>query len=347
MLKKVCRQIGVFKWPYKETKLIARRQGRVIAASAPIPHDLRNINAAVASAATTSLKVQAWSPASPASSSSSGKRKSRAVASAAAQGDPASGNASRDSAAGAKRQRVATARADTLSVAGSSSRSRPSSSRPSSSRPSQHTAQPQPAPQEREEQLPVQDVGELAQSVGWDPDADDDDNEEAQSSGVRSSRANDASRQLAIMSQEHVEDEEREENIVEEDDQGEEDCFHVDNGIGGLWQDTMQSQPAQGDDDRRTMRFDTPPGLLEGTASDTGHDHECGRFESEQAAICRDRRHPVHGCAGDMYASDPRYSSAYGRLIPDAFARPTMAHACDMPSSMAMTHSPMRQVECR
>jgi len=44
VLKKVCRQLGVFKWPYKETKLIARRQGRVIATSAPIPADLRNIN---------------------------------------------------------------------------------------------------------------------------------------------------------------------------------------------------------------------------------------------------------------------------------------------------------------
>lgn len=42
----------MFKWPYKETKLIARRQGRVIAASAPIPADLRGINAAVASSST-------------------------------------------------------------------------------------------------------------------------------------------------------------------------------------------------------------------------------------------------------------------------------------------------------
>ena len=48
MLKKVCRQLGVFKWPYKETKLIARRQGRIIAASAPIPEDLLDINEKVA-----------------------------------------------------------------------------------------------------------------------------------------------------------------------------------------------------------------------------------------------------------------------------------------------------------
>ena len=48
VLKKVCRQLGVFKWPYKETKLIARRQGRIIAASAPIPEDLLDINEKVA-----------------------------------------------------------------------------------------------------------------------------------------------------------------------------------------------------------------------------------------------------------------------------------------------------------
>jgi len=184
-------------------------------------------------------------------------------------------------------------------------------------------------PQEREEELPVQDVGELAASVGWDPDD-------------HSSRSNDASRQHAVMSREH--DEEDEENMGEVDEQGEEDCYQVDNGIGGLWQDTLHAQPAQGDD-RRTMRFDTPPGLLEGTASDTGHEHECGHFEPEHPAICRDRRFPMHASPGDMYACDPRYTSTYGRLMPEAFARPVMEHACDMPSSSAMAQSPLRQVQ--
>ncbi|EKX45603.1 hypothetical protein GUITHDRAFT_108477 [Guillardia theta CCMP2712] len=40
VLKKVCRQLGVHKWPYKETKLTARRQGRLLSngmiASSPV-----------------------------------------------------------------------------------------------------------------------------------------------------------------------------------------------------------------------------------------------------------------------------------------------------------------------
>jgi hypothetical protein len=73
VLKKVCRQLGVFKWPYKETKLIARRQGRIIAASAPIPADLCDINAAVAEKSSVNPCKAGSAPASIAA----GKRKRR------------------------------------------------------------------------------------------------------------------------------------------------------------------------------------------------------------------------------------------------------------------------------
>ena len=54
-LKKFCRQLGV--WPYKETKLIARWQGRVIATSVPaISANLRNINSQVSCTLTDQRK---------------------------------------------------------------------------------------------------------------------------------------------------------------------------------------------------------------------------------------------------------------------------------------------------
>jgi len=70
VLKKVCRQLGVFKWPFKEIKLIARRQGRVIATSAPIPADLRNIN----------LQISCISNQAKQASPAASKRKSSAAA---------------------------------------------------------------------------------------------------------------------------------------------------------------------------------------------------------------------------------------------------------------------------
>jgi len=77
VLKKVCRQLGVFKWPYKETKLIARRQGRVIATSAPIPADFRNINPQIS--CTSNQAKQASPAASKRKSSAATKETAAAV----------------------------------------------------------------------------------------------------------------------------------------------------------------------------------------------------------------------------------------------------------------------------
>ena len=345
MLKKVCRQLGVFKWPYKETKLIARRQGRVIAASAPIPHDLRNINAAVASASTTSLSttfLDSSSTSSSSSSSSSSKRKSRST-SETVSGGSVNGN----TAAGAKRQRVAPVRARThvardIARDAKSPRSACSSrSRSSSSRSYQHVAPTQIKGPEREQQLRIEHERELAQSGAWNPDDDDDQAEKSHADSCeRSARdhqigPNDPNLQH-IEDQEIDGDEGKEEDEDEDEGQGN---FEDDGCIAGIWQYTIKERPTESDG-RRVMRPDTPPGLREATGSDNGYDQEYDHFDPEHSAMGRDQQ-PVHGNLSEMYGCDTRYSGTYGRLMADSFTRP---HGCDMPSSAAMARASVRQV---
>ena len=339
MLKKVCRQLGVFKWPYKETKLIARRQGRVIAASAPIPHDLRNINAAVASASTTSLSttfLDSSSTSSSSSSSSSSKRKSRST-SETVSGGSVNGN----TAAGAKRQCVAPVRARThvardIARDAKSPRSSCSSrSRSSSSRSYQHVAPTQIKGPEREQLLRIEHERELAQSGAWNPDDDDDENEKSHADSCeRSTRdhqigPNDPNLQ-------HIEEQEIDEDEGKEE---EEVNFEDDGGISGIWHYNEKERPTESDG-RRVMRPDTPPGLREATGSDNGYDQEYDHFDPEHSAMGRDQQ-PVHGNLGEMYGCDTRYSGTYGRPMADSFTRP---HGCDMPSSAAMARASVRQV---
>ena len=118
--------MGVFKWPYKETKLIARRQGRVIAPSAPIPADLRNINAAVASASSL-----AAAPLKTSHTSSSTKRKNASVAAKDVAGGGASGGAARAAGGGNKRARVSVDQPHSLPKTQSVDRAHASSKRAS------------------------------------------------------------------------------------------------------------------------------------------------------------------------------------------------------------------------
>ena len=346
----------MFKWPYKETKLIARRQGRVIAASAPIPHDLRNINAAVASASTTSLSstfvdsssTSSSSTRSSRSSSSSGKRKSRST-SEAVSGGSANGSTVRGTAGGAKRQRVAPVRASTKFARDTARDTKSpwsacsSRSRSSSSRSYQYVVPTPIKGPEREEQLRIEDVGELAQSRGWDPDDIEDPDEKAHANSCeRSTRGHNLG-----PNDPHLQHNEEQENDEDEGREGEGN-FEDDGGIAGLWQYTMKECSAQSDGRRlmrpdTLMRHDTPPGLREATGSDNGYDQECGHFEPEDSAMGRDRQ-PVHGNLSEMYGCDTRYSGAYGRLMADSITRPVMAHVCDMPSSAAMPHAAVCQV---
>jgi hypothetical protein len=350
VLKKVCRQLGVFKWPYKETKLIARRQGRVIAASAPIPHDLRNINAAVASASTTSLSTTFLdsSSTSSSSSSSSGKRKSRST-SETVSGGSLNGSTVRGAAAGAKRQRVAPAVASTIVARDTardtkSPRSACSSrSRSSSSRSYQHVAPTQIKGPEREQQPRIQDEGELAQPGAWNPDDDEDQDEKAHADScersTRDHRIGPNDPNLHHIEEQEIDEDEGKEEEMDEDEGEGEGNFEDDGGIAGIWQYTVKERPTESDG-RRLMRPDTPPGLREATGSDNGYDQEYGHFEPEHSTMGRDQQ-PVHGNLSEMYGCDTRYSGTYGRLVADSFTRP---HVCDMPSSAAMARASVRQV---
>lgn len=334
MLKKVCRQLGVFKWPYKETKLIARRQGRVIAASAPIPHDLRNINAAVASASTTSLSTAFLdsSSTSSSSSSSSGKRKSRSTAFESVSGGIAIGNPVRGTATGAKRQRVASVRASPKSPrATKSTRSAcPGRTRPWSSRSYQHAAQTQSKCLEREDQLQLEDGGELAQSVGWDPEDQEDEEEKALDDSQSTQDHHVCAHDPNMQQIESHEEDEHEGKDVDEDVRN----FEDDGGIACLWQYTLKENQAQ-IDGRRVIRPDTPPGLHEANGSDNGYDPECGHFDSEHSAM--GRRQPMDANLSEMYGCDSRYISTYERSMADCFVRPVMPHICDIPSPAALS----------
>ena len=333
MLKKVCRQLGVFKWPYKETKLIARRQGRVIAASAPIPADLRGINAAVASSSTTPR-----APSAPASVST-GKRKGAPskVRLAGMDDERDAPSASRRGAP--KRQRVSAATAVETSRSSTSRSSACSGSRsspePPRARRVTNSCRPEQVPEDRadhdcaDRKVPAQEVHsqgtahgaiefEDSSSSSRDeeqsmPDAEEVREEVGEGDGEDADGAQEEAEedfgQEARLDVDEVDGDGREAVLVEASD--------LDEGsIAGLWQ--VGELHVRHDNDDVDTSHDTTPGMLEATGPDREHDlaDEHDLDDTAHAFGIRDRSRGLEDALYGEYQLPSAARHPYGLHMP-------------------------------
>ena len=308
MLKKVCRQLGVFKWPYKETKLIARRQGRVIEAAAPIPADLRNINAAVALAST---KADARSNPSPTLPKRKTPSLSEEAASTATASTAGGSSCSPRRATRAKKQKVPATTATW------------SQSRRSADAPAGQIALHNGAIIKGNVAAVVEeeDVAQLSVSDGMSPmsahvcaqwEAQDEQQD------VCLVRRRDCGVAISGLRDEAEEGEE-EARVVEDSEQQHiaafsRQCSNVleeeDSGVSGLWREGGVASVASAQRPSRlaslsAKRHDTPPGLLDATGSDRETVVDVDDLEEEEheehSHVCHDTKE------SDYYASSRQH----------------------------------------
>jgi hypothetical protein len=310
----VCRQLGVFKWPYKETKLIARRQGRVIEAAAPIPADLRNINAAVALASTKAAARSNPSPILPKRKTPSLSEEAASTATASTAGGS---TCSPRRATRAKKQRVPATTATW------------SQSRRSADAPAGQTALHNGAIIKGNVAAVVEeeDVAQLSVSDGMSPmsahvcaqwEAQDEQQD------VCVVRRRDCGVAISGLRDEAEEGEEEDARVVEDSEQQHIAAFsrqssnvleEEESGVSGLWREGGVASVASAQRPSRlasvsAKRHDTPPGLLDATGSDRETVVDVDDLEEVEGH--EEHNHACHDTKeSDYYASSRQHYYPY------------------------------------